>query len=132
MNKIILIFAIIVSFFNAQAESLHPDTVVKYNISGQLVNVRPLCPPNAMCITDGTLIELKFEPADVCSKIDFKYEIDSKDRNLILVTATEERRLLTACATVMPEPHFESIALNMTFPPIKIVFQGTQDSIEIK
>lgn len=104
--------------------------IVRKAIAGDIVSVSPLCPINATCITDGTVLQIEMYPASACSKISFKYEQDN-DTKVINITAVESQNLKEVCIAVMPAPRSETISAIMLFPPFVVNFVGTAVSYEI-
>lgn len=104
--------------------------IVRKSISGEILSVKPLCPTNAVCVTDGTVLEVQFLPQSACSDITVKYEQDEKSQ-LVNITAVEAINVKEACIAVLPEPKIETISLVMMFPPFVVNFVGTDVSYEI-
>lgn len=128
-NAIFLVLSMFVST-TVLAESLAPGTIVKSPIAGEIVSVRPLCPVGAVCVTDGTAIELMIEPSSACAKIGFSYAFDAST-NTVNVTATEEVDITMMCTAVTPQPHYETISLHLVYPPLVLKFLGTKVSWDV-
>lgn len=104
--------------------------IIRTAVAGEIVSVNSLCPPNAVCITDGTVINLKFELVSACANLSLKYTVDEAT-NTVNVSAIEEVNAKMACIMVVPEPRMESISLVMVFPPMTLNFVGTGVSYDI-
>lgn len=128
MKTILAIFTSLLLTATANANTR--QDIIFQPIAGEIVSVKPLCPVNAMCITDGTVIELRFYPTNACSTIVMNYAVDEKT-NIVDVTATEQINTKMTCIAVVPGPRSEVLSLPMVFPPMTLNFVGTDVSYEI-
>lgn len=128
MNTVLAIFTSLLLTTTANADT-RQDIIFK-PIAGEIVSVKPLCPVNATCITDGTVVEVRFYPTSACSIINMTQTTDNKT-NTVEVTATEQINTKMACMAVVPGPVVETLSLNMVFPPMTLNFVGTDVSYEI-
>lgn len=104
--------------------------IIRTAVAGEIVSVNPLCPVNATCITDGTVINLKFQLQSACGNLSLKYTVDEAT-NTVNVTAFEEVNAKISCIAVVPAPRLESLSLVMIFPPMTLNFVGTAVSYDI-
>lgn len=128
MKTIVALFTSLLVTATANAGTR--EDVIYKPVSGEIVSVKPLCPVNAVCITDGTVIEVRYYPTSACSIITTKYSVDDKS-NVVDVTAVEQIDTKMTCIAVVPGPRSETLSLPMVFPPMILNFVGTNVSYEI-
>lgn len=104
--------------------------ILRTAIAGEIVSVKALCPADVTCITDGTVINLRFQLVSACGKLSLKYTVD-RATNTVDVQAIEQVNAKQACIAVVPDPIEESITLVMMFAPMTVNFLGTDVSYEI-
>lgn len=128
MKTVIAIFTALLVTTTANAGTR--ENIMFSPIAAEIVSVTALCPANAMCITDGTVITLSFQPSSACSEITMEYAVDEKS-NVVDVTAVEKIDTKMTCIAVVPGATVETLSLPMVFPPMTLNFVGTDVSYEI-
>lgn len=90
MKTLILSLFVLFSAQSAFATSLHPETFNQdftyYSLEPIGVEVSPLCPENATCVTDGTVVDLTYEVGCYEEEVYFNYQADVVDGKIHLFT----------------------------------------------
>jgi acetate kinase len=125
-----IITLLFVSFSALSTASASNVDVEVSPIDGEITSVNRLCPIDAICVTDGIVLDVTFAFKNGCADLaSFSYEVN-KDTNTVNITATQEEQTNAVCAAVYTE-RTEKISLVMMFPPMTVNFVGTPTSVVI-
>lgn len=98
-------------------------------IAGQIINVEPLCPANVMCITDGTVLTVRYTLPSGC------YNLSpvswSATEGQVVLTASQTGSEDLICIQALIEVD-EKVSLVNIFPPFVVQYYGTDVAEEVK
>lgn len=84
MKTLFTIFTFVLSM-NAQAGQGYSEF---YSVAAESYVASPLCPTNAVCVTDGTVVDLEYRVNCTEEMVSFAYEAIEKDGDLHLYVNT--------------------------------------------
>lgn len=139
MFKIILVSVLAyatVTFADSKHEmtGLPQGTIGLASSAGGVVKVEPLCPniPDIKCIANGTVVTLRFVGGCLDNLLPLTYETSADGREVFVhaLMALNEKSRVAMCSAL---PVYEAqLTLINQYPPFKIRFMGTNQSIEMK
>lgn len=95
------------------------------------IKTAPLCPDGVTCFTNGTIVSMVFTPAGCLDRaLQPVYELVGQDVYVHAQVNSPEDNKRVRCVT-MPIVT-EQLQLIMLFPPFKLHFLGTNQTIEVK
>ena len=104
------------------------DPPTQYYVTGEVVAVERLCPPGAMCFTDGTVVTLAFTLTNGCQSLE-EVTVTQISENQFEVAALQSE--VGEICTMNVREELKKITLNMSFPPFQLVFKGTPEIVDI-
>lgn len=136
MKKLVIAFVALLSLSALASEGVQIPEGAQYisYTSGDLVSAKPLCPKGAMCIVNGTKIELAINLGgcvDLVGPVSYKIS-QQKDETQVFVAATRmatKASMVVKCAKPATSPL--TLTLVNVYGNIKIHFIGTDEVIDV-
>lgn len=129
--KSLLLSVVAFASIHAFAVEAEVATGVVRSVAPASIKTAPLCPDGVTCFTNGTIVTMVFTPAGCLDRaLQPVYEQVGQDVYVHAQVNSPEDNKRVRCA-VMPVVT-EQLQLIMLFPPFKLHFLGTNQTIEVK